>query len=374
MPPLLLLFGSAAAVAAADSDGDGLRDALESRSGGVLDPLRADSDGDGVIDAAEDDDGDGLGNLGEQRFGARPDRRDSDGDGLPDGREDRDRDGRSDALEQDRRPVPASLRPPLSRATHDLAPFKGRCGVPPGGSRLRVCGFGDPSSSTTIAVMGDSHAQQLTPALKLSAETQGWHLVTLIKGACPPVLGTLAPGQHGIDAGASCASWRTQALSWLRRQPPTLIVLTHSDGYALLGRDGRPLSMVDRVAQWRRGMALTLARMPRTSRLLILGDTPKNDEDPVDCLMRHRGDMSACVSRRLPSPARTIERAIRQVSIDQGARHRTLYPKVCSYDPCPLVQGGVLIYRDRAHLTATFARQLTPSVTRLLEAALRRPR
>jgi hypothetical protein len=121
-------------------------------------------------------------------------------------------------------------------------------------------------------------------------------------------------------------------------------------------------------------MARTLARLPQSSRVLILGDTPKNDMDPVDCLMRHRGDMSACVSRRRPVPARTIERAIRQVSIDRGAHHRTLYPKVCSYDPCPLVQGGILIYRDRAHLTATFARRLTPSVTRLLEAALWRPR
>ena len=28
---------------------------------------------------------------------------------------------------------------------------------------------------------------------------------------------------------------------------------------------------------------------------------------------------------------------------------RTLYGKVCTYDPCPLVQGDVLVWRDGGH-------------------------
>ncbi len=114
----LLLLGALPA-AAADRDGDGLRDGFERRYG-VTDPDRRDSDGDGVVDAAEDNDGDELGNLGEQRFGTHPGKRDSDGDGRADGREDHDRDGRSNAREQDQRPVPAGLRPSLAAAAKDL--------------------------------------------------------------------------------------------------------------------------------------------------------------------------------------------------------------------------------------------------------------
>ncbi|MDQ7075642.1 MAG: hypothetical protein Q9O24_10940 [Gammaproteobacteria bacterium] len=121
----------------ADSDGDGLNDAVEV-GGNVAAPL--DSDGDGVIDALEskrndadqdgvsdqldpanndacnpdasvalcDADGDGLNNGQERLLGTDPNRADSDGDGLHDGLEvganssmpiDSDGDGLIDALE-----------------------------------------------------------------------------------------------------------------------------------------------------------------------------------------------------------------------------------------------------------------------------------
>ena len=62
----------------ADSDGDGMTDAFETRF--RLDPNDAG-------DAAGDDDSDGLSNLEEFRRRTDPDRRDSDGDGLSDGAE-----------------------------------------------------------------------------------------------------------------------------------------------------------------------------------------------------------------------------------------------------------------------------------------------
>jgi hypothetical protein len=367
LPVLLLLVVVAwpTLASARDSDDDGLRDAFESRFG-VTDPRDWDSDDDGVIDSAEDNDRDRLGNLGEQRFGTRPGKPDSDRDGTPDGLEDADHDGRSNALEQDQRPVPAGLRPPLSRASRDLAPYKARCGVAPGGSRVNRCVFGDPKSRTVIVLMGDSHAQQLTPAVKRAAESEGWKLVTLIKGACPPVLGTLAPRQHEIDGGSSCDAWRRGALRWLRAHPPTLIVFTHSDAYALVDANGRTLPLSTRLATWQRGMASTLAAMPARSRVLVLGDTPHNRENPVPCLSRHPRDLSACVSRRVQPGARIVERAIRRVTVARGELHRSLYGKVCTYDPCPVVHGDVLVYRDRTHLTATFSRRLTPAVRTLL--------
>jgi hypothetical protein len=46
---------------------------------------------------------------------------------------------------------------------------------------------------------------------------------------------------------------------------------------------------------------------------------------------------------------------------------------VCSYDPCPVIVGDVLMWRDRSHLTATFARQLAPWFVTILEELASRP-
>ena len=44
---------------------------------------------------------------------------------------------------------------------------------------------------------------------------------------------------------------------------------------------------------------------------------------------------------------------------------------VCPYDPCPIVIGRIMMWRDKSHLTATFTRQLAPFIRRVVAEALR---
>jgi hypothetical protein len=221
--------------------------------------------------------------------------------------------------------------------------------------------------------MGDSHANALLAPFKRSAEQQGWHLVTLIKGACIPLPGLDNGLQFAFDRGKTCRTWRRDALAWLRarRDPADLIVITHSDRYVLV--DGRG----DRIAKsrwpqhWRAGLGLALEQLPKPSKVLILGDVPTNRGDPVRCLRHHRGDMSACVTRRRGPAQRPMEPALRAGAAAGGAQFATLYNQICTYDPCPLVQGDIMIWRDKTHLTATFSELLTPAVRSLLTSALR---
>jgi hypothetical protein len=350
-----------AAAIAGDRDGDGLGDHFESRWG-VTSPDRRDTDHDGIVDAAEDDDGDGLGNLGEQRFGTDPGSRDTDGDATSDGNDDSDHDGRRDARQQDERPIPAGLMPTLAGARTDRSGIIAGCVTRQGSGHLRPCLFGRRHGQRTLVLMGDSHAMMWVLPVVATAERKGWRLVTLFKGGCSPILGT--------KWTTDCRRWRRNALDWLDHRAPDLVVLAHSDDYRLADQDGQRIPRSAWPSIWRTGMLRTLSEMPGASRLLVLGDVPDNHRIPASCLAQHRSDMSACQSARQPRAERLVEDALRDATVRSDAIHRSTYDWLCTYDPCPLVQGRVLSWRDRSHITATIARRLTPSMHTTLLAAM----
>lgn len=366
----LLALVIALPVGAADRDRDGLRDGFEQRYG-VTDPGVRDSDHDGVIDSAEDPDGDGLSNLGEQRFGTHPARRDSDGDGITDGREDSDGDGRSDAREQDERRLPARLRPGLAAARHSYPAIHARCTAGQGTAKPVVCGFGPRSADTRVVLIGDSHALMWSSPIRRIALNKGWRLLTMAKTACPALLGLYVQSQKYVDQGASCDTWRRLVMSDLLADPPDLVVIAHSDRYNLQRANGVRYPKAQRPAVWKRALHRTLVALPKASSVLVLGNVPHNQGDPRRCLTNHRHDISACASPRAGRDWRKIENVLRATTRARGATWGGLYAKVCSYDPCSPVQGRILVWRDKSHVTDTFAIQLQPTLRAMLEAALR---
>jgi hypothetical protein len=152
------------------------------------------------------------------------------------------------------------------------------------------------------------------------------------------------------------------------------VIISNLTRYVFLTRDGVAIrSARRRERRWGRGLVRTISAFPAVTRALILADTPNMRHDPVACLRGHRTDMSACVTRR----ARTMDlrraRTERAAATTTGSRYATLADVVCSYDPCPLVQGRIMLWRDQGHLTATFVRQLAPSVRAVALAALAPP-
>ena len=355
---------------AADRDGDGLRDAFE-RKYGVTSPKWADSDRDGVIDSAEDNDWDRLSNLAEQRFGTDPGNPDTDGDGQRDGGEDHDRDGIVNARQQDRRPLPAGLRPSLARAPEDFGNVAAGCSSELGSSALLVCGFGPTGRLGRVVLMGDSHAGVLVDPFQRAARADGWRLTTMIKGSCLPIPGMIPRGQFEVDRGRSCRAWREQAIAELNRRPPDLLVITASKSYRTQRLNGTGIAPFRVPGLWEKGIKRLVRQLPKTTRLLVLGDVPQNAGQPVDCLRGNTDDMSRCLAPRVPPGERPVEVAQRKAAKATDQYFGSLYYKICSYDPCPLVQGDVLIWRDKSHLTGTFARKLTPAVRQLITPYLR---
>lgn len=365
---LLLSLVATAPVGAADTDKDGLRDWFE-RKWSKTDPHKKDTDGDGVVDSAEDPDNDSLGNRGEQRFSTDPRQRDTDDDRKIDGYDDKNRNGVIDLLDQDRRRIPANLRPSLYRAPKDFPQRRFECQTAQRKTNLRPCRFGDTSSSVDVVIFGDSHAAQWVPALARAGEVAGWRIIQMTKTACPSIVMHVL-GQWRLDRGRTCKRWRAKAFDWLRQKRPEVIIVTNRSKWTVIDNDGHSLSGAARRAAWRSAIDKTLARLPAASQVVVLSDTPHNNGEPVDCLKVHRRNIAACETRRawaLHSEVRGIERNAAKAA---GAMTRNLNKKICTYDPCPLIQGKTLMWRDHGHLTATFSRRLWPSVRAAIRPAV----
>jgi hypothetical protein len=57
--------------------------------------------------------------------------------------------------------VPAGLTPRLGAAPGDVSPYKAGCQATQGSAKVTTCSYGPADSSTTVVLMGDSHAMQL---------------------------------------------------------------------------------------------------------------------------------------------------------------------------------------------------------------------
>ncbi len=154
-----------AASTSGDTDGDGLTDYFEIRTGGLqLRPDRADTDADGVGDLLEDLDSDGLTNSQEQAAGTSATLEDTDDDGLNDATEtngqtdptrpDTDDDGLSDSDEQ------ATATSPVDPDSDDDTVLDGAdvltsTAAGPGGLTVTLTGVGNLSAAITIDELSD---------------------------------------------------------------------------------------------------------------------------------------------------------------------------------------------------------------------------
>jgi hypothetical protein len=234
---------------------------------------------------------------------------------------------------------------------------------------LHPCDFAAGDSDVSVVLFGDSHALQWLPALERAGQQEGWKVVALTKAACPPV--AVEFGRKELGADASCIEWRGRALDWLAEEPPEVLLLAGAGRvYKLLDGDGERLLDDAALAEWQRGLAETLAALPESSSAVVLADTPLMRLNPVSCLEADPGDMSACVTSRSAALGGGLDEAERSAAEAAGATFASLSELVCPYDPCPVVIGDVLLWRNADHITATFAAQLAPAMRELVLAAL----
>lgn len=261
--------------------------------------------------------------------------------------------------------VPSNLTPPLADAATDKpSVFVNGCVRSWRDVGQSECATADTASSTTIALVGDSHAAMWQPALEQVAEQRHWRLETLGKVTCPlqdlPITSPYLGREY-----TECEQWRTEIIARLQAEHPRLIVVGVGRRY------GGDFGFVSYDPAWVESLGRLVAQLHDTgATVLVLGAVPDPHTTVPTCLSAHLDDAGACTparSRAVNDPGIAAEQAATTAA---GGRYADLTPLFCTAERCPVIVGNDLVFRDDNHVTIAYAEALAPVIGALADRAL----
>jgi peptidoglycan/LPS O-acetylase OafA/YrhL len=257
--------------------------------------------------------------------------------------------------------LPRNLTPTLANAANDL-PISSQHGCFLDLTQLSqpLCAYGDLAAKRTAVLFGDSHMQQWLPGIAAAARQDHWRIIALNKASCPVADVTIFQAELQRKY-TQCNPWRSAAISRIAALRPALIIASQSD------ENSGSLP----VATWASGTASVVAELAKIAPVDFILDDPNPADGMVipDCLSSHLKAALECdySPKHLSDPEK--RRAVSAAVAKVGARIVDPKSWMCTPDVCPPVAGNILIYRDQAHVTATFSTWLAPVFEGLLPKA-----
>jgi peptidoglycan/LPS O-acetylase OafA/YrhL len=263
------------------------------------------------------------------------------------------------------RAVPSNLSPPLAEAPSAKPEvFVNGCVLSWRDVGQPECASGDTASSSTVVLVGDSHAAMWQPALDPLAQQRHWRLETMSKVLCPlqdlPIMSPYLGRKF-----SECEQWRGEILSRLEKERPKLVVVDMSRRY------GADFGFTTYDQAWLDGLARLVQRLRGTgARVLVLGPVPDPQSTVPTCLSAHIDNATEC------SPPRSVALNDNGIAAEAvataagGGEYADLGALFCTADRCPVIVGNTLVYRDDNHVTIEYAQQLGPILAELTDRAL----
>jgi peptidoglycan/LPS O-acetylase OafA/YrhL len=269
--------------------------------------------------------------------------------------------------------VPSNLDPALADTSAELKAmmFNG-CLREPFQSGQPECATGDTASTTTVALVGDSHAAMWNPAFQQIAAQRRWRLETLTKGACPllnlPIANHLS---RLVEHFEHCEQWRGQILARLRAEHPRLVVLSLWRGYGAGNGNGWLSGFTSYDPAWIDSLTRVVQQLRGTgAKVLVLGPIPDPHSYVPICLSGHLDDATACAQPRSTAVNEPGIAAEAAATIAGGGQYADVTALFCTTDRCPAIVGNTLVYIDQEHLTLDYSRLLAPVMGALADRTL----
>jgi peptidoglycan/LPS O-acetylase OafA/YrhL len=226
------------------------------------------------------------------------------------------------------------------------------------------CVFGDPNGTYTVALVGDSHASALFPAVEAVASAHGWRLLVFLKISCQFVDMRITDPNLNREY-TECATWNANVVARLRADPPNLVLVSGS-------RWIYPVDPEQKTASYEgNALARMIAKIPGASRVAIIQDPPLPSEDVPLCLSTSPTDYRRCSYSRAVGFGSAMGTREAIASKATGAAVIDLTAEICpGTGACPVVIDNMIAWRDPHHLTATFSRSLGPALDAKIVAIL----
>ncbi|MCU1412412.1 MAG: Peptidoglycan/LPS O-acetylase OafA/YrhL, contains acyltransferase and SGNH-hydrolase domain [Rhodoglobus sp.] len=235
------------------------------------------------------------------------------------------------------------------------------------GTAVVRCEFGADDPVRTIAVVGNSHAGALIPGLEAYALEHDWRVVLFRKTDCLGVSTVDATG----SGGQPCASWTRAVLDELvsSTEFDAVLFVSHKNALHYLTA-AHPSAETEAALE--DDISANLAAVEASGKaVVVVGDVPGTKPVPApECVYRHGGRYDPCALPRSPDALEDANVESRAASATPGIRTFSLLPYLCGPTTCHSVIGGVVVYFDDHHLTATFSRTLAPYLGAVVEDAL----
>jgi peptidoglycan/LPS O-acetylase OafA/YrhL len=262
-----------------------------------------------------------------------------------------------------------ALRPNPLRARADRSRgYYSGCLVGIEGTNSNKCLFGDPDGDRTLILFGDSHAMQYFPALEELAENHHWRLIELTKAECPPeeleVRSMVEDREY-----SQCDEWRESAFKRIEEGNEKVTVVMSGDTvYVPYGPNGEELAGNEAADAMEAGYLRTLKRIHEAGpRTVVIRDTPASSQDVPSCVSEDIQHLDRCAFQRPREWDREYD--VRAAKAFPDTHLIDLTDEICPGEVCRAVIGNALVYRDKSHLTATFARTLEPMIESDFRAA-----
>ncbi|MFG3685665.1 acyltransferase family protein [Micromonospora sp. NPDC047740] len=257
-------------------------------------------------------------------------------------------------------PLGSQLYPEMSTLTKDTGSAY-RCYDQKPAADLSSCRIGSQRpDATKVALVGDSHAAMLIPAIEGHLEAHNWTVDTYVARGC------IWAKVDAADQADPCYARRHAMAQRLGTGPKyDLVIVT-----------GRRSASGDRPTadgQIRGYLDAWQPVLERGTRIVVVADNPGLGEDDMSCLVddaANGGDPTRCAVDRKAGLGTRDALADAARRTDGKVRVVDLTDLFCTETECPLVIGNVIVYRDSHHITATYARTLGPHLVERITGAL----
>lgn len=232
-----------------------------------------------------------------------------------------------------------------------------------------VCTFGDAEgASSRIALVGDSHAEHLLPALAVQAGEEPWSVEAHVKRSCPFVVSDWrasgASEYKQNDAG--CIAWRESIVDQIAQDSTIDVVVVTTYGHRV-GIDGS----ANEQAEFTAALGQTWRMLTDAGKqVIVVADTPVAiGNDIIECLDEVNSAVECANARGGALPPDPLQNSVPSTDTS-GLSLLDLTDAFCDDSKCYAAIGGLRVYEDSHHITPAFSASLAQRFTDAVKKAI----